>query len=93
MKKVFLILFLFVLLLIVGVVVFIATFDIESYSVFNARISLGAQDQGWNIALIGKNLTDDESLDIAADLRGLLGTVITSYRAPRTYGGEFSCRF
>lgn len=38
----------------------VAAYDIESYGVLNARISLGAVDDSWSVALMGKNLTDEE---------------------------------
>ena len=59
----------------------------------NARVTYEMISGRFAIALFGKNLTDEESIDVAADLRGLFGTVTTSYRAPRTYGIEITCRF
>lgn len=38
----------------------VAAFDLESYEVFNARLSLGALDDSWTVALMGKNLGDED---------------------------------
>lgn len=38
----------------------VAAFSHESYGVWNARLALGAPDSGWTVALIGRNLSDEE---------------------------------
>ena len=38
----------------------LAAFSHDAYGVVNARLSIGAEDEGWTLALIGKNLTDEE---------------------------------
>ncbi|MGE0623481.1 MAG: TonB-dependent receptor [Pseudomonadales bacterium] len=38
----------------------VAAFSHESYGVWNARVSLGAPDASWNVALLGRNLADEE---------------------------------
>lgn len=40
----------------------VAAFEHESYGVWNARLSLGAPDGGWTVALLGHNLADEEYL-------------------------------
>lgn len=38
----------------------LAAFGHESYGLLNARVSLGAADDSWNVALVGRNLSDTE---------------------------------
>ena len=38
----------------------------ESYTKYNARVALGASDSSWNVALVGKNLTDELTRGIGA---------------------------
>ena len=38
----------------------------DSYTKVNARIALESLDNGWSLALIGKNLTDEDIDDLAA---------------------------
>ena len=38
----------------------LAGFGMEAYGVLNARISLTSADAAWDVALIGRNLTDEE---------------------------------
>lgn len=37
-----------------------AAFGIDGYGLLNGRIALSAEDQSWTIALMGRNLTDEE---------------------------------
>ena len=39
----------------------------DGYVKLNGRLSLGAEDGGWEVALIGKNLTDEEIITYAND--------------------------
>ncbi len=38
----------------------VAAFSHESYGVLNARLAVGAPDATWTVALVGRNLTDEE---------------------------------
>jgi iron complex outermembrane receptor protein len=40
----------------------------DSYALFNARINLAWEDRGWQLALIGRNLTDEKVLTGGADV-------------------------
>ncbi|MFT5482064.1 MAG: iron complex outermembrane receptor protein [Halieaceae bacterium] len=40
----------------------------DSYALLNARIMLASENQGWQLALIGRNLTDEEVLTGGADV-------------------------
>ena len=37
-----------------------AAFSHESYGVWNARLAIGAPESSWTVALIGRNLADEE---------------------------------
>lgn len=38
----------------------LAAFSYEDYQVLNARISIGSVEQSWDVALVGRNITDEE---------------------------------
>jgi iron complex outermembrane recepter protein len=38
----------------------LAAFSFDDYQVLNGRISIGSVEQTWDVALVGKNLTDEE---------------------------------
>lgn len=38
----------------------LAAFSYEDYQVLNGRISIGSVEQTWDLALVGRNLTDEE---------------------------------
>jgi len=38
----------------------LAAFSFEDYEVLNARLSIGAANQTWEVALVGRNITDEE---------------------------------
>ena len=39
-----------------------------SYTTFNLRLGVGPQDGGWEIALLGKNLSDEQPLTFGGDV-------------------------
>ncbi|BFM15429.1 TonB-dependent receptor [Maricurvus nonylphenolicus] len=53
-------------------------------TIFNARVALAAADGGWEVALVGKNLTDVEVRNFAADTPLLTGAHVGFYSPPRT---------
>jgi len=59
---------------------------------FDARAAIGAADERWEVAVWGRNLTDNrhvvQGLDVAA-----LGFGNRNYNAPRTYGVTATFRF
>ena len=63
-----------------------------SWWLFDARVALGAADESWEIALWGRNLSDNrhvvQGLDVAT-----LGFGNRTYNAPRTYGVTGTIRF
>jgi iron complex outermembrane receptor protein len=64
----------------------------EPYWIYNARLSLVSAQRSWEIALWGRNLTDElyvvQGLDIGAFFFGN-----RNYNAPRTFGFEFTVSF
>ena len=63
-----------------------------SYWLFDARAAFGAADDRWEIAIWGRNLSDDrhvvQGLDVAS-----LGFGNRTYNAPRTWGVTGTIRF
>lgn len=64
-----------------------------SHSLINGRLSIGAVDQSWEVALWGKNLADKDYIVDATDLRGTFGIVPLYLGDLRSYGIEVSTRF
>lgn len=62
----------------------------DSYGLLDARVALGAHNEGWEIALFGKNLTDEL---YRVDAIPFLGDVFSRFGAPRSYGVQFSKSF
>lgn len=62
----------------------------ESYGLLDARIALGSRNDGWEVALFGKNLTDEL---YRVDAIPFLGDVFSRFGPPRSYGVQFSKSF
>jgi iron complex outermembrane receptor protein len=62
----------------------------ESYGLLDARIALGSRNDGWEVALFGKNLTDEL---YRVDAIPFLGDVFSRFGPPRSYGAQFSKTF
>lgn len=61
----------------------------ESYTKLNARLSIGAMSGRWELALVGKNLTDEPVINLSADVPlagGSFGTpgFSAGYEQPRS---------
>jgi len=66
------------------------TFAIDSYTLVGARLGLGAKDQQWEVAVFGRNLTDEYYWTSVHNW----GDAIVRYAGmPRTYGVEFTLNF
>lgn len=61
---------------------------IDSYELWNARVAYLPSSQNWELALWGKNLTDEAYNRVNND--NFLGTARTVWGAPRTYGLTFT---
>ncbi|WP_257548092.1 TonB-dependent receptor [Sphingopyxis sp. DBS4] len=64
----------------------------KSYWLFNARLSVAGEKDGWEVALWGRNLTKERYVVSGVNLASL-GIVNRIYNAPRTYGVELSFRY
>lgn len=62
----------------------------DSYGLLDARVALQATDAGWEVALFGKNLTDEL---YRVDAIPFLGDVFSRFGAPRSYGIQFTRTF
>jgi iron complex outermembrane recepter protein len=62
----------------------------ESYTLVNARASLENIDSQWELALWGKNLTEEEYI---TQVYALFGAYVVGYNAPRTFGLSFMKRW
>jgi iron complex outermembrane receptor protein len=68
----------------------------ESFSKIDARIALGAPHGGWQIAVLGRNLTDETTRNFGNDALGgpfMLGTTFSHVEAPRTIAIQASLEF
>jgi outer membrane receptor protein involved in Fe transport len=72
----------------------------DSYTKVNARVSIGAADGKWDVALVGKNLTDEEVISFGNTLPTTLtlsGNTATAYYAfydrPRSIAIQGTLRF
>lgn len=64
-----------------------------SHELINARISLSPQEDSWELAVWGKNLTDENYIVDATDLKGTFGMVPLYLGDLRSYGIELSLKF
>lgn len=58
----------------------------DSYWIWNASIALAAQDNGWSLELWGKNLTNEEVINIGFDTPLQTGSLSAFLEAPRMWG-------
>lgn len=56
----------------------------DSYNKLDARLTLGDADGRWEISLIGRNLTDEDTLGFANDINLFRGSYFGVTEAPRT---------
>jgi len=68
---------------------------VDPYTLVNGRIALSMPDDGWQIALWGKNLTDEVYLERLFDLfaNPFIGEKLIVLGQPRTYGVELRKKF
>ncbi|MGH8285920.1 MAG: TonB-dependent receptor, partial [Steroidobacteraceae bacterium] len=62
----------------------------EPYGLLDARIGLAPEDASWEVALWGKNITDEL---YRVNIIPFFGEEVSQYGAPRTYGVDLSWRF
>ena len=63
-------------------------FALDDYGLLNARVQVGSADRRWSVALVGRNLTDEEYL--ANTTFDNLGSYLYTYGQPVSYAAEFS---
>ena len=65
-----------------------ALFGIEDYGVLSGRIQLGSDSEQWHVALIGRNLTDEEyNVNTTYDN---LGGYLATYGQPSSWAVELN---
>ncbi|WP_084421814.1 TonB-dependent receptor [Henriciella litoralis] len=62
----------------------------DAYTKVNARIMLKNSSQGWDLALVGRNLTDEKTIAYARASTFINGVVNASLAPPRTVALQFS---
>jgi iron complex outermembrane recepter protein len=65
----------------------------ESYTLMNARFSIGGIDDRWSVDLWSQNLTDKEYYQVAIDSPLQPGSWSAFLGAPRTYGVTFRVKY
>lgn len=65
----------------------------ESYFLVNGRVALARADNVWEVALVGKNLTDEIKSDYGAGIPLFTGAYFRSVNPPRTIAIEAAYRF
>ncbi|MFA5494320.1 MAG: TonB-dependent receptor [Porticoccaceae bacterium] len=66
---------------------------IDSYGLLNARLSLTLANSGLELALWGRNLTDEEYATNVFESWTALGFALQNQGVPRTYGASVTYRF
>ena len=65
----------------------------RGFNLLNARLSYDFYDNRAQVALWGKNLTDEAYFTYATAIVSTFGIATRGFQAPRTFGGELSYRF
>jgi iron complex outermembrane receptor protein len=65
----------------------------DSYFLLNLRWSWATEDETWEFAVMGQNLTDDRAGIQGFDLASLCGCNEVSYQLPRWYGVNIRYNF
>ncbi|WP_024889916.1 TonB-dependent receptor [Luteimonas huabeiensis] len=65
----------------------------EAYTLLNARIGIGRQDQRWMLEFWGQNLTDETYKQVGIDAPIQAGSWNAFLGAPRTYGMTLRLRY
>jgi len=65
----------------------------ESHLTVNARVALGNMGGNWELALVGKNLTDEEIRTFSNDIPLMDGAFFTYLAPPRTVAVQFSLAY
>ena len=58
----------------------------DAYAIFNGRVGIGAEDESWSLELWGRNLLDEEYIQVGFDGPFQSGSFNAFLGQPRTYG-------
>ena len=58
----------------------------DAYAIFNGRVGISAEDEAWSLELWGRNLLDEEYVQVGFDGPFQPGSFNAFLGAPRTYG-------
>lgn len=58
----------------------------EAYTLFNGRVGIGAADESWSLELWGRNLTDEDYIQVGFDGPFQAGSFNAFLGTPRTWG-------
>jgi len=64
----------------------------EGYTVFNGRFGIGAEDESWDLEFWGRNLTDEEYIQVGFDGPFQPGSFNAFLGTPRTWGLTLTAR-
>jgi iron complex outermembrane recepter protein len=65
----------------------------DAFTRWDARIGISDMDQVWDVALVGKNLSDEMVIMYGTDVPNQPGTYYAQLDKPRTYGLQGTWRF
>ncbi len=61
-----------------------------SYGLLDARIGFGPEDTSWQVAVWGKNVTDEL---YRSNIISFFGEEVSQFGPPRTYGVDLTFKF
>lgn len=64
----------------------------DGFAKFDLRVGVGPQDNRWEVAVIGKNLTDEATAGFRQTVSGALGSVSALAERPRTVAVQFTIK-
>lgn len=64
----------------------------DSYGKINLRLGLANERDGWEVALVGKNLNDERIASFSFPLPNTAGAAVLGTEAPRTIALQISLR-
>jgi outer membrane receptor protein involved in Fe transport len=65
----------------------------SAFYTLDGRLSYGASDGSWEVALYSQNLTDQQYRIVATPFASFDGSLIEVFGPPRTFGGSIRVRF
>ena len=65
----------------------------RGYNLLHARLSYDFLDDRAQVALWGRNLTDEANFNFVSPFVSTFGNLVWYYAPPQTYGAELSYRF